>query len=159
MPAYTLDQNAATTPLLFLLLDSSDHLTGKTGLAPTVTLSKSGGAFAAPAGAVSELGSGWYKVAGNATDTNTLGPLILHATAAGADPSDEVYQVVMPVLTGFQTWQVVAGYTWQDLQKDTAAALGGNVTNDGGTYAMPVTGTTRLTVSADAAGNRTVVRS
>lgn len=93
MPAYTLDQNSAATPLQFLMLDGNDHLTGITGRTPVVVISKNGGAFVTPAGAVSELGDGWYQVAGNATDTNTIGPLVLHATATGADPCDEVYQV------------------------------------------------------------------
>lgn len=91
---YALKQNQTARPLLFLMLDSADHLTPKTGLSPTVTLSKNGGSFAAPAGAVSEVGSGWYKVAANATDANTLGPLLLHATATGADVCDERYEVV-----------------------------------------------------------------
>lgn len=89
-----LKQAQTAQPLIFLLVDSTDHITGKTGLSPTVTLSKSGGAFASPAGAVSEIGSGWYKVAGNATDTGTLGPLLLHASAAGADPVDVVFEIV-----------------------------------------------------------------
>jgi hypothetical protein len=79
---------------LFLLISSTDHITGLTGATVTVTLSKNGAAFAAPAGAVTELASGWYKVAGNATDTATLGPLLLHATATGADPTDEEYRIV-----------------------------------------------------------------
>lgn len=89
-----LKQSSTAQPLLFLLVDSTDHVTGKTGLTPTVTLSKSGAAFGAPAGAVTEIANGWYKVAGNATDTNTLGPLVLHATGTGADPVDIEYAVV-----------------------------------------------------------------
>ena len=76
------------------MVDSSDHITGKTGLTPTVTISKNGAAFGSPSGAVSEIGSGLYKVAGNATDSNTLGSLILHATATGADPVDVEFEVV-----------------------------------------------------------------
>jgi hypothetical protein len=88
-------QQAQTAQALpFLMVDSTDHLAPKTGLTPTVTLSKNGGAFSAPAGAVTEIGSGWYKVAGNATDSGTLGPLILHATASGADPVDVQFAVV-----------------------------------------------------------------
>jgi hypothetical protein len=89
-----LKQSSTAQPLVFLMVDSADHLSPKTGLSPTVTLSKNGGTFASPAGAVSEIGSGWYKCAGNATDTGTLGPLILHATATGADPVDVLYEVV-----------------------------------------------------------------
>ena len=81
-------------PLNFFMTDSTDHVTGKTGLTPTVTIRKVGGSFASPAGAVSEIANGWYTVAGNATDCNTAGPLLLHATATGADPTDTVYDVV-----------------------------------------------------------------
>ncbi len=81
-------QSSTQAPLSFLMIDSSDHITGKTGLTPTVTISKAGAAFASPAGSVTEISSGWYKIAGNATDTATLGPLLLHATGSGADPTD-----------------------------------------------------------------------
>ena len=87
-------QSDTTYSLFFYMVDSADHIAGKTGLSPTVTLSKNGAAFASPAGAVSEIGSGWYKVAGNATDSNTLGDLLLHATATGADPADAKYKIV-----------------------------------------------------------------
>ena len=76
------------------MIDSSDHICPKTGLSPTVTISKNGAIFAAPSGAITEVANGWYKVAGNATDSNTLGPLLLHASAAGADPVDECFNVV-----------------------------------------------------------------
>lgn len=94
MQSYAVKQATTAQPLLFLMIDSSDHVSPKTGLSPTVTLSKNGGSFASPSGAVSEIGSGWYKVAGNATDNATLGPLALHATSAGADPTDVVFPVV-----------------------------------------------------------------
>jgi hypothetical protein len=86
-------QSSTTFHLIFMMVDSTDHITGKTGLSPTVTISKAGSAFASPVGAISEIGSGWYKVAGNATDSASLGPLILHATATGADPVDTVFNV------------------------------------------------------------------
>jgi hypothetical protein len=89
-----LKQSSTAQVLTFLMVDSTDHVTPKTGLTPTVTLSKAGGSFASPAGAVSEIGNGWYKVAGNATDTATLGSLILHATGTAADPTDREYEVV-----------------------------------------------------------------
>lgn len=89
-----IQQNQTAQPLIFMMVDDTDHLTGKTGLTPTVTISKNGGSFASPAGAVTEVGSGWYKIAGNATDADTLGKLVIHAAATGADDSDTVYQVV-----------------------------------------------------------------
>lgn len=88
--SYEIKQSSTEAALLFFLTLSSDHLSPATGLAPTVTLSKNGAAFAAPAGAVTEIANGWYKVAGNATDTNTLGPLALHASVATADNCDLV---------------------------------------------------------------------
>ena len=87
-------QSDATYALFFMMIDSSDHITGKTGLTPTVTLSKAGASYAAPSGAVTEIANGLYKVAGNATDSNTLGPLFVHATATGADPIDIQYEIV-----------------------------------------------------------------
>lgn len=91
---YQVKQSTTAYPLVFLMVDSTDHVTGKTGLSPTVTLRKPGGSFASPAGAVTEIANGWYQVAGNATDSNTLGPLILHATGTAADPVDTLYEVV-----------------------------------------------------------------
>jgi len=91
---YPIKQGQTAQPLLFLMIDSADHVSGKPGLSPTVTLSKAGGTFATPAGAVTEVGNGWYQVAGNATDSATLGPLLLHASATGADPTDDRFDVV-----------------------------------------------------------------
>jgi hypothetical protein len=89
-----LKQNQTAHPLQFQLVQTGDHATGATGLTPAVTISKNGGAFATPAGAVTEITNGWYQVAGNAADAGTLGPLLLHATATGADPDDREFQVV-----------------------------------------------------------------
>ena len=94
MQSYAVQQAAATQPLVFLLVSSTDHISPVTGASPAVTISKAGAAFAAPAGAVSSIGNGWYQVAGNAADTSALGPLLLHATAAGADPTDCLFPVV-----------------------------------------------------------------
>jgi hypothetical protein len=103
--SYEIVQNQTALPLLFLLVDETDHLTGETGKSPTVTISKNGGSFASPAGTVSEVGNGWYKVAGNATDANTLGPLTLHATASGCDPQDVIRSWLnRPRLVHWQRW-------------------------------------------------------
>jgi hypothetical protein len=96
---YLLQNNSAGRPLLFLMIDAADHIAGKASLTPTVTIRKPAGSFAAPAGAVTEVGgagngNGWYQVAGNATDTSALGPLLLHASAEGADPTDDRFEVV-----------------------------------------------------------------
>lgn len=88
--AKLVQQSTASDPLFFFLTASSDHISALTGATPTVTISKNGAAFAAPAGAVTEIANGWYQVAGNATDTNTLGDILLHATATSGDPCDLV---------------------------------------------------------------------
>jgi hypothetical protein len=96
-----LAQGSTAYPMTVLMIDSLDHVTGKPGLSPTVTIAKPGGTFGAPAGAVSEIGGagngfGWYRVGpaiAPATDYDVAGPLLLHATAAGADPTDDRYDV------------------------------------------------------------------
>ena len=87
---YDILQSSTEAALLFFLVQTADHLTGLTGASPTVTISKNGGSFGSPSGAVSEIANGWYKVAANATDTGTLGPVALHATATSGDPFDGI---------------------------------------------------------------------
>lgn len=109
---YPIKQSQTAQPLLFFMQDSgSSRPLGKTGLTPTVTLSKNGGSFASPAGAVSEVANGWYKVAGNATDSGTLGPLVLYATASGADPCTEQFAVVAydPQVAAIGVWTEAIG--------------------------------------------------
>jgi hypothetical protein len=96
---YSVRRNQTARPLLFKMRSDADHLTGVPGLSPAVLLSKNGGPFAAPAGAVAEVGGtgnghGYYQVAPNAADANTAGPLVLRATAAGCDESDVTFEVV-----------------------------------------------------------------
>jgi hypothetical protein len=93
----TLKQSTTYTRL-FLMVQSADHITGLTGASPTVTLSKAGGSFAAAGGTVTEVASGWYKIALTTTDTNTLGDLAFHVTAANGDPTDFVDQVTVNIL-------------------------------------------------------------
>ena len=91
-------KSSTENPLCFLLVSSTDHFTAVTGLgaAPVVTLSKAGGTFNAASGTISEIANGWYKVSGAnlATDTGTLGTLLLHATGTGADPADVKFLVI-----------------------------------------------------------------
>jgi hypothetical protein len=94
---HQIKQSSSSDALVFYMVDSTDHVTPKTGLSPTVTLSKNGGSFGSPTGAVSEISGGFYKVAGNATDTATLGMLSLKATATGADPVAMAYSIMANV--------------------------------------------------------------
>ncbi len=85
----------STTPtVLFLLVSNVDDKTAVTGATPTVTLSKNGGAFAAATNPAVEISQGFYKLALTATETNTLGPLAIVATATDADVWRDIHEVV-----------------------------------------------------------------
>src|ERR1700757_3289281 len=99
---------ATVRNVVFLMVDSADHITGKASLTVTVTLSKDGAAFGAAAGAVTEISSGWYKVALTTVDTGTLGDLAFHCTAAAADPTDFKDQVVTDLPGTAQTGDAYA---------------------------------------------------
>lgn len=141
---YAIKQSQTDVPLLFFMVDSTDHVTPKTGLTPTVTLSKNGGSFASPAGAVTEIGNGWYKVAANATDAATLGPLVLYATGTAADPATVEFFVV-----SYDSRDAVRlGLT--AIPNAAAGANGGLPTGDGsGRVAVQVgTGTGQINLSS-----------
>jgi hypothetical protein len=82
--------------LMIFMTDSSDHVSGKTGLTLTIVASKDGGNFSSISPTVTEptTANGWYCLALDTTMTNTLGDLALHITATGADPTDVSCQVV-----------------------------------------------------------------
>lgn len=87
-------QSSTSYPILLYMVLSSDHVTPATGKTLTVTLSKNGGAFASASGAVSEIANGWYSLAGNATDRNTLGTLAIKATASSCDDVAKVIEII-----------------------------------------------------------------
>jgi hypothetical protein len=77
-------KNTALANFTFFMADSTDHVSGKTGLTVTATRSLDGAAFAACANAPVEIANGIYKIALAATDLN--GDVItLRFTAAAAD--------------------------------------------------------------------------
>jgi hypothetical protein len=86
--------NSTLYPIPFLMINSTDHLAGATGIVPTVTLSKNCASFANASGSITEIGNGWYSLTPNTNDRNTLGELIVHASGIGADPYDEKYLIV-----------------------------------------------------------------
>jgi hypothetical protein len=89
-----LKQSTARNKMV-LMIDSSDHITGKTSLTLTITASKDGAAFASISPTVTDRGSGWYELALTSGHTDTLGDLALHITSTGADPRDVAWQVVV----------------------------------------------------------------
>lgn len=88
-----LKQSTATN-ILVMMIDSADHVTGKTGLTLSVTASKNGGAFASISPTVTDRGNGWYNLAITSSHTDTLGDFALHITAGGSDPADTIMQIV-----------------------------------------------------------------
>ena len=90
-------ENGDTPRIAFLMVDATDSETAETGLSPTFQLSKNGGAFANATNSISEISNGWYYVDLTATETNTDGPIIFRATAAGADEWRDFGQVVSSV--------------------------------------------------------------
>jgi hypothetical protein len=86
-------KQSTTRNLMLFLTASSDHVTGLTGATLTITLSKNGAAFGAITPTVTERGDGWYSLAMTTSHTDTLGDLVLHITAASADPIDLREQV------------------------------------------------------------------
>lgn len=90
-------KQSTTYTRMFLMVQSADHISGLTGAAPTVNISKAGAAFGAAGGVVTEVANGFYKVALTTTDTNTLGDLAYHITAASGDATDFVDQITAAV--------------------------------------------------------------
>lgn len=79
-----IQKNAALNNFEFLMLDSSDHVTPKTGLTITAQRSIDGAAFGSCANAASEVSNGVYKINLAAADLNG-GVVTLLFTASGAD--------------------------------------------------------------------------
>jgi len=93
-----LKQNTAATIVLGPFLDESD-LTPETGLTISqadVRLSKNGGAFAQKndSNACSHMENGYYSCQLDATDTNTLGRLVVAVSESGALPVWKEFMVV-----------------------------------------------------------------
>lgn len=80
--------------VMVLLTSSSDHISGAEGLSLTISASKDGGDFAAISPSVQDKLYGWYRIELSSSDTDTVGDLVLHITATGADPADVIFSVV-----------------------------------------------------------------
>ncbi len=131
------------TFLYVYLVDATDGYTPETGITgPTITVSKSGGAFAAPNdGTWTELASGWYKMALDATDTDTLGSLAVNVVATGCRNFTDTVEVVTDTL--------------EDIDGLVKRALGLNLENyylDNITYSSGKLSTARIRIY-DSAGN------
>lgn len=77
-------KNVALSAFMFFMVDSTDHVSAKTGLTITATRSLDGAAFAACANAAAEVSNGWYKIDLAAADLNA-NVVALKFTSTGAD--------------------------------------------------------------------------
>lgn len=87
-------KNVALSGFPFVMVDSTDHVTPKTGLTITATRSLDGAAFAACANSVVEVSNGIYKIDLAAADTNG-NTVMLRFTATGADDR-QILMVTQP---------------------------------------------------------------
>jgi len=81
---FRIKKNTALANFMFVMVDSIDHVTPKTGLTITATRSLDGAAFGACANSASELSNGVYKISLAAGDLNA-DVVTLRFTASGGD--------------------------------------------------------------------------
>jgi len=77
-------KNVALSNFEFLMIDSTDHVSVKTGLTVTAQISKDGGTFTSCTNSASEIGSGLYKIDLTQAEVNA-DIITLKFTATGAD--------------------------------------------------------------------------
>lgn len=98
MATRDLKQSTAFTFRIGPFVDATDGVTPETGLTiaqADIQISKNGGAFAQTSASPTTThdADGWYQCPLTATDTNTLGPLTVQITMAGAAPVWEHFMV------------------------------------------------------------------
>jgi hypothetical protein len=86
-------KQSTATNVMVLMVDSTDHITGKASLTLTITASKNGAAFASISPTVTERGNGWYSIALTTSHTDTLGDLVIRCTGTAADPAERILDV------------------------------------------------------------------
>lgn len=75
------------------MVDSNDTEVAGLGSGFTLQISKNGGAFAASAGIKAEIGSGWYSYLSTVGEADTVGPVSVKVTGAGAVQQNLEYVV------------------------------------------------------------------
>jgi hypothetical protein len=89
--------------VVFKAILASDHLTAATGKTIVMQLSKNGGAFGNfNVGALNatEIANGFYKVTLDATDTNTLGDIVVRGTEGTIDAVEQIMFVLSATTAG-----------------------------------------------------------
>lgn len=148
--------------VMVLMVDSTDHITGKAGLTLTITASKNGGAFGSISPTVTERGDGWYSLSLTASHTDTLGDLALHITGTAADPADMVLLVEarsVDDVSADTLAEIVEGiYTLKDVLRLVAAVMQGDAAGleSGSPVFKSIDGTKDRVAATYAGGARTV---
>jgi hypothetical protein len=83
--------------ILFVMADSSGLELAGLGNTFTLQLSKNGAAFAGSAGTKAEIGNGWYSYLSTVAEANTLGPIAIIVSGAGAVQQNLEYVVATRV--------------------------------------------------------------
>ena len=155
---------SASYVVTFKAFLASDHVSPATGKTIAITISKAGGAFANPnAGATNatEIANGWYKVTLDATDTNTVGDLVVRGTEGTIDPAEQVCQVgsVADVVLD-RTAGVETDWTVRQALRVVLGVLAGPTTGMGTAAAVlknPADTKNRVSATVDADGNRSAI--
>lgn len=79
--------------IAFVMVDAAGTEVAGLGNGFTLEISKNGGAFNASAGAKAEIGNGWYTYLATAGEANTIGPVAIRVTGAGAVQQNLEYVV------------------------------------------------------------------
>lgn len=95
---------STTHPTRFFMASSVDHATGLTGLTVATQIRKPSASWSFAAGAVSEIGGGWYEFAGAAADRESQGDLLVVHSAPDADS----ISYTIPIVT-HDPWNIAAG--------------------------------------------------
>ena len=79
--------------ITFVMVDSSGNEVTGLGTGFTLEVSKAGGAFAASGGTKAEISDGWYSYLSTAAEADTVGPVSIRVTGAGAVQQNLEYKV------------------------------------------------------------------
>lgn len=79
--------------ICFVMVDANYQEVAGLGAALNLFVSKNGGPFIAGAGAIAEIGQGWYTYLSTAAEANTLGPISIYVTGAGCIQQNLEYVV------------------------------------------------------------------
>jgi len=102
--------------IVFVMIDGSGGEVSGLGAALTMQISKNGGAFAACAGTISEIGDGWYSYLSTAGEADTPGPIAITATGAGTIQQNLEYVVANRIYN-------TKSYTYPVTRSDTLAPV------------------------------------